>query len=283
MSSAGELLRRGSARLRGLPGIDPALDAHLLLMKATGWSEARLWTGIDRDVPPAVALRFLKLVARRRARTPLAYLTGEKEFWSLGFRVFPGVLIPRPETEILVEAVLGCSSRRPETIVEIGTGSGCVAIVLALELPAARILAVDRSRRALRAARLNAARHDAAAVSWHEGNFFEPLAGLVRAGRVDLVASNPPYVPEAEWAGLEPEVRDHEPKRALAAGLDGLDFIRRLTAESRTYLRRGGSLVFEIGAGQAGPVGKLFGTDWEPPVFFPDLAGIPRVVLVRRR
>lgn len=283
MSSARDLLIRGTALLRRLPPpFDPSLEARLLLRRAAGWGEAELWTSIDREIPPAAARRFLRLVARRRSRVPLAYLTGEREFWSMSFRVFPGVLIPRPETELLVETAVRLSSRGPETIVEIGTGTGCVAIALARELPAARVLAVDRSRRALRASRINAARHSAASVTWLEGSLFAPLAGRVRRGSVDLVVSNPPYVADGEWRRLAPEVRDHEPKLALAGGKDGLGFVRRLAAGSAEFLKPGGRLVFEVGAGRAEAAAAFFGRGWERPEIERDLAGIPRVVIVRK-
>jgi release factor glutamine methyltransferase len=252
-------------------------------MKATGLSEAALWTAIDSDVAPAAAARFLALVERRRKRFPLAYLTGEKEFWSLSFLVGPGVLIPRPETELLVETALRLAPPGPATIVEIGSGSGCVAIALARELPAARIYAVERSRRALRASRLNAERHAITQVDWLEGSFFAPLSDILPAGRADLVLSNPPYIPQSEWARLAPEVRDHEPKRALAAGRDGLGFIRSLIPGAAVLLRSGGALAFEIGAGQSRRVVPLFGEEWDPPRLERDLAGIPRVVTARRR
>lgn len=283
MSSARELLRRGTALLKRIPGADSALEARLLLRAAAGLSEEEIWTGLDRSVAPAAEARFLRLAARRRKRVPLAYLTGEREFWSMSFRVFPGVLIPRPETELLVETAILRSSGGPETIVEIGTGSGCVAVALSRELPSARIFAIDRSRRALRAARLNAVRHSAASVVWLEGRFFEPLAGRVRAGRAGLVVSNPPYVADAEWRRLVPEVRDHEPKRALTAGPDGLDFIRRLAAGAAAVLKPGGWLVFEVGAGQAGAAAALLKEGWEAPETAPDLAGVPRVISVRSR
>jgi release factor glutamine methyltransferase len=238
---------------------------------------------IDDRIAPAAAARFLRLVEKRRRRVPLAYLTGEREFWSLSFRVFPGVLIPRSDTECLVESAVRRSSGEPETIVDLGTGSGCVAIALSRELPAARIFAVDRSRRALRAARFNADRHSAASVTWLEGDFFAPLPGRIRARNVDMIVSNPPYIADAEWRRLAPEVREHEPKRALAAGPDGLDFIRRLASDAGKVLRPGGWLIFEIGAGQAGAAAALFGEEWGAPSAERDLAGIPRVISVQRR
>jgi release factor glutamine methyltransferase len=284
LSSVRDLLRRGTSLLEGLPPpFDPPLEARLLLQKTAGLDEAAVWTGIDTEVPSAAESRFLRLIARRRRRVPLAYLTGEREFWSLPFRVAPGVLVPRPETEILVETALGLSRRGRETIVDIGTGSGCVAIALARELPEARFFAVDRSRRALRAARFNAARLGAGSIVWLEGDLFAPLAGRVRRGSIDLVVANPPYVREADWRKLLPEVRDHEPKRALVAGRDGLAVIRRLVAGAPGYLRPGGRLVFEVGAGQAVAAESLFDARWEIPEAVRDLAGIPRIVVAALR
>ncbi len=255
----------------------------MLLQRAARLSELELWSDPGRPIPPAAERAFHRLVTRRRARVPLAYLMGEREFWSLPFRVFPGVLIPRPETECLVETAIRMSSPGRGVLVDVGTGSGCVAIALAREFPASRIFAIDPSRRALRAARMNAARHSVASVTWLEGSFFEPLRGRIRPGGADLVVSNPPYIPAGDWKRLAPEVRDHEPKRALVGGRDGLGFIRRLVSGAAAVLKPGGGLVFEVGAGQADAAAALFGIEWDAPEVERDLAGIPRVVRARRR
>lgn len=236
----------------------------------------------ERQVPAAAERRFFDLVQKRRTRVPLAYLTGEREFWSISLAVFPGVLIPRPETELVVEKVVALSSRRRERIVDIGTGSGNIAVALAGELPNARIIATDISRRALKAARLNAERRNINSITFVEGNALAALKGLAQRGTVDFVVSNPPYVSAREWRTLEPEVRGYEPRRALVAGATGLEFIRRLVDGSRTYLKSGGHLVFEIGAGQADEVVSLFNRGWADIRLGEDLRGIPRVVSARK-
>ncbi len=236
----------------------------------------------ERQVPAAAERRFFDLVEKRRARVPLSYLTGEREFWSISFAVFPGVLIPRPETELIVETVVALSSRRRERIVDIGTGSGNIAVALAGELPKARIIATDISRRALKAARLNAERRNIKSITFVEGNALAALEGVVRRGSVDFVVSNPPYVAVGEWRALEPEVHGYEPRRALVAGPTGLEFIRRLIDGSRAYLKSEGHLVFEIGAGQADEVVSLFHRGWTDIRVGEDLRGIPRVVSARK-
>jgi release factor glutamine methyltransferase len=265
-----------------LPHADPALESGLLLRKAAGISEGDALMFPERPVPAAAERRFFDLVEKRRARVPLAYLTGEHEFWSISFAVFPGVLIPRPETELVVEKVVALSSRRRERIADIGTGSGNIAVALAGELPNARIIATDISRRALKAARLNAGRRNIHSITFVEGNALAALEGVVRRGSVDFVVSNPPYVSAREWRTLEPEVRGYEPKRALVAGTTGLEFIRRLIDGSRSYLKSGGHLVFEIGAGQADEVVPLFDRGWADIRVGEDLRGIPRVVSARK-
>jgi len=278
LSSLRELFLRGRTLLGRLPQADPALESRLLLRKAAGISESDALMNPERLIPAAAERRFFDLVEKRRSRVPLAYLTGEREFWSMAFAVFPGVLIPRPETELIVETVIAMSSGRRERIVDIGTGSGNIAVALAGELPNARIVATDISRRALKAARLNAGRRDISSIAFVEGNALAALEGMVRRGSVDFIVSNPPYITVSEWRTLEPEVRGHEPRRALVAGPTGLEFIRRLVDGSRSYLKPGGHLVFEIGAGQADEVVSLFKGGWTDIRVGEDLRGIPRVV-----
>ena len=280
MSSLRELAARGRDLLRGLPRIDPALEARLLIQKAAGLDEIRFWAHPESSVAAPVRRAFLALIKRRRAGVPLAYLTGEREFWSLAFAVALGVLIPRPETELLVAKALDFAPRGPSLIVEIGTGSGAVAVALAKELPRAKIVASDVSRRALAVARRNAARHGAA-VTFAPSDLFRGLAGLVPTKGADLVVSNPPYVAEAEWPGLDPEVR-REPRKALVAGPTGLEFMSRLIAEAALRLKPGGRLLFEVGRGQARRALALFGSGWDDKQAFQDLRGIRRVVAARR-
>jgi len=282
LSSIRELLFQGRRLLRHLPHTDPGLESRLLLQKAAGLAELDVLSASERPVPANAGRRFLKLVEERRARVPLAYLTGEKEFWSIPFKVFPGVLIPRPETELLVEKVIELSSKKREWIADIGTGSGNIAVSLAKELPKARIIAADISRRALKAARFNAERQKVASIAFVEGNLFRGLLNVVSRGSVDFIVSNPPYVSAREWRTLEPEIRLFEPKRALVPGPTGFEFIRRLVRGAPDFLRSGGRLLFEVGQGQAGRVLSLFDSRWADVEIIKDLRGIPRLVAARK-
>lgn len=282
MSSIRELLLQGQRLLRHLPHIDSALEARLLLQKAADLSEQDVLVFPARPVPARSERLFFKLIEKRRARVPLAYLTGEKEFWSISFAVFPGVFIPRPESELLVEKVLELSARRQELIVDVGTGSGNIALSLARELPGARLIATDSSRRALKAARTNAARQKVSSITFVEGNSSRILKGLVQPESADFIVSNPPYVSAPEWRTLEPEIRLFEPKRALVPGLTGFEFIRRLIKDSLSFLKPDGNLVCEIGQGQADHVLSFFPDGWTDVEIFKDLKGIPRVVVARK-
>jgi len=276
------LFLRGERLLRSLPDTDPALEARLLLFKAAGLTEREFVTRPDRPVSARVERRFLKLVGSRLSRVPLVYLTGEKEFWSVSFSVSPGVFIPRPETELLVEKAIELSPKRGGLIVDIGTGSGNIAISLAKSLPSAKVVAVDISRRALKTARGNAERQGVKNLTFVLGDLFAGLRRLRLQSRVDLLVSNPPYVALTEWQELEPEVREFEPKRALVPGVTGLEFIRRLIKGGPDFLKPGGFLVFEIGFGQSGRIPALLGPGWTDVSIRPDLSGIPRVVVARK-
>jgi len=208
----------------------------------------------------------------------VAYLVGRREFWSLDFRTVPGVLIPRPETEVLVDAALTLASTGRESILDLGTGSGNIAVSLARELPGARITAVDISLRALRVAAANAAGHRVRRVRFLQSDLF----GALGRRRFAIIVSNPPYIGLGEWRDLAPEVRDHEPRRAIVGGPRGTEFIQSLVDRSAGFLRPGGWLVLEIGAGQEREVRSMFGAGWEAARTIPDLAGIPRVVAARR-
>ena len=261
---------------------DPALEAKALLLKAASLTEDEFFRAPGRRLSRATEDRFLKLIGKRLERRPLAYLTGEKEFWSLPFVVFPGIFIPRPETEIIVERAKALSSGRVESIADIGTGCGSLAVSLAKELPLARIVATDISRKALRAARLNALRHSVSSVTFVQGSLFAPLKALSLEGRLDFLVSNPPYVSEKDWRSCQPEIRHYEPKKALVPGPTGIEFISRLILGAAEFLRLSGYLLFEIGEGQAGRALSLLDRRWEKIKVTNDLAGIPRVVECRR-
>jgi release factor glutamine methyltransferase len=259
---------------------DPRLDAELLLAEAAGWDRVRFATEPEVGVPPSAARRFGEMVRRRLRREPVAYILGRKGFRHIELAVDQRVLIPRPETELLVELALELQPRR---VLDIGTGSGAIALAVADEIPACEVIATDRSAAALAVARANAERlHLADRVEFVE------VMLPPDAGGFDLVVANLPYVAESEWGGLEPEVTEWEPREALLAGPDGLDAIRALlAADSVRYLSRsaqqkangGGVLALEVGEGQAEAVTELM-REWGFGAIEirADLAGIARVV-----
>jgi release factor glutamine methyltransferase len=284
------LAREGSAVL-GRAGIPTApRDAEVLLAHVLGVPRARLHAAPDEPVEPAAAVRFREHLLKRSRRVPLQHLTGVQEFWSLEFEVTPAVLIPRPETEGLVEAFLDLRAtdaklRSVETpvVLDVGTGSGCLAVAVAREAPGARLFASDISEEALEVARRNAARHGVAGrITFLRGDLLAPF-GPAGAPPADVILTNPPYIGDSEAAGLPPEVRDHEPRRALFAGPDPLAVHRRLAHEARPHLKLGGWLIAEIGAGQDGALRLLYAgiLDFHLEPFRPDLAGIPRVLVAR--
>jgi release factor glutamine methyltransferase len=214
---------------------------------------------------------------------PLAHLTGFKEFWSLPFEISRGVFIPRPETELVVEKVLELASKKsPTLIVDIGTGAGNIALALALEMPKARILATDISRRALKIASRNARRAKAANVTFLEGHLFSPLKKISGLTKPDFVVSNPPYVAQEDWPRLPLEILRYEPKRALFAGKTGLEVIHPLIKGAARFLKPGGYLVMEIGQGQQQRILSLFDSRWMEVQAGLDLAGISRVIVARK-
>jgi release factor glutamine methyltransferase len=281
LTTVEELFRKGRVLLHGVA--NPAVEAKVLLLLAAGLSEVEFLRSPRRGLSARQERAFHRLVERRLSGVPLAYITGRKEFWSLPFKVGPGVFIPRPETELIVEKALESARTGRQTIVDIGTGSGNIAVALAKELPEARIIATDISARALKTARLNADTNQAERIVFVRGNLYAPLNGLGLRGKCDCIISNPPYVAAAEWENLAEEIRGHEPKRALYAGKMGFEFIRWLVRGAVDYLRPGGRLLFEIGDGQAEGALALFDERWTGVDVFDDLRGIPRVIQAVRR
>ena len=282
MKTIREYVAAASDRLRDA-GIDAAanLDARLLAQHVLGWEAAHLLTAAG-DVPPdSFPADFEALVARRAAREPLAYITGRKEFWNLPFEVTPAVLIPRPETELIVEAALALvPPRQLFTMIDVCTGSGNVAIAVAHDRAGARIVATDVSGAALEVARRNAARHGVQdRVHFVEADLFDDLSGPV-----DLVTANPPYVAEHSEAGLQPEVGEHEPRVALFGGIEGLAVIERLVHDAPPLLRPGGHLVFEFGYGQDVEIEGLINSSPNLTLLElkRDLQGIARTAVCRR-
>lgn len=244
-------------------------EARLLLAHATGLAEASVLAHPERELEGAAQARFLGLAARRARGEPIAYLVGEKEFFGLALRVDPSVLIPRPETELLVELAL---ARRPGSVLDLGAGSGAIALALKRHLPAARVVAVEASPAALAIASGNA-RRLGLEVEFRQGAWFEPVAGE----RFDLVASNPPYVAAGDPHLAEGDLR-FEPRAALVGGEDGLDAIRAIVAGVRAHLMPGGRLLLEHGLGQDEAVRSLLrDAGLEEIATWPDLAGIARV------
>jgi release factor glutamine methyltransferase len=240
----------------------------------------------DRLLSHAERLVARGLVKRRVGREPLQYILGTQEFCGLEFDVNPAVLIPRPETELLVEYVAQrIPAERQATIVDVCTGSGCIAVAIARLRPRARVIATDLSSRSLAVARQNATRHEVCErITWLEGDLLRPLAEQEMEGRIDVIVSNPPYIAEAGWATLQPEVRLFEPRGALVAGPQGTELHERLLQEASRYLSPGGALIMEIGAGQACAMRRI--VDQIPGYRFHrlvyDSAGLERVVIVER-
>ena len=280
--SAARLLERGADEL-GRAGITEArFEAELLLRHALGCSRESLLTRLQEPVPAKATGHFFQLVERRRGRVPVQYIIGTQEFYGLSFRVTPAVLIPRPETEGVVEqAALELENSRSPRIADVGCGSGCIAIALAHTLRDAELVAIDQSKAALAIARENALRHGVAArVEFVESDLLEPVPDA----DLDAVVSNPPYIPDEELASLEPEVTEHEPQGALSGGADGLDVIRKLVPQAHRALRSGGMLVMEIGHGQSQAVEILVReAAMKHERTAADLAGIPRIVIARKK
>lgn len=235
-----------------IPPSEAALDADLLARHVLGWDRAALVTRRRQEPPPGFQGPFEALVARRANREPAAYILGEREFWGLPFEVTRDVLIPRPETELIVEEALVAfgGGTPPATVIDVCTGSGCLAVTLAREFGGAEVIATDISQAALDVARRNAQRHHVAPrIAFRAADLFDGISA-----RADLIVSNPPYVARRDEPALAPEVRDHEPHVALFAGDDGLEVYRRLLPMAQQRLTRNGRLVIEIGHHQADAV-----------------------------
>lgn len=258
---------------RGLPS--PRLDAELLIAHALGAKRIELYTR-STDLLTAEQLAQIREVVRRRQEgESVAYITGEKEFWGLPFKVNPSVLVPRPDTETLVEAALERLPKdEPRRVLDVGTGSGAIAISVAKARPLAQVVAIDKHEAALVVAKENAERNQVN-VGFLQGDLLAPLADQ---DAFDLILANLPYIPTADIAGLAPEVR-REPVSALDGGADGLDLIRTLLVQAPAWLRPGGVVLLELGQGQAGAVAALCEkAGLASPFVLKDLAGIERVV-----
>jgi release factor glutamine methyltransferase len=306
-------LKEGMAQLRAAQIPSYTLAAELLLMHALERDRAWMYGHPEESLDPAAAEKFRALIARRAAGEPVQYLTGKQEFWGLEFEVTPAVLIPRPETEHVVEVALARlgehgikihmdtgAPRETLRVADVGTGSGCLAVALAWELPHAEVVATDISEPALEVARRNAARHGVAErVHFLQRDLLTGLAQTDPSGAVarhamaastqnrplfDLIVSNPPYIARNEAEQLQREVRDHEPHAALFGGPTGTEMYQRLIDQARDQLRDRGILVLELGHDSAERVRGMFDAQpaWTKVAITMDLAGIPRVLAAER-
>lgn len=298
--------KNGIAHLREANVPSFTLAAELLLLHALGRDRTWLYAHSEEIIPGADAQRFFALVARRATGEPTQHLTGKQEFWGLELRVTRDVLIPRPETEHVIEVALDrlalreIGRGRPQTttgegmqIADIGTGSGCLAIALAKELPGATICATDISAAALEVARCNAARHGVAdRIQFYRANLLDPADDVTlhesqvtdqKSRSFDLVVSNPPYIGRREADTLAREVREHEPETALYGGEEGYEFYAELVAQSAKHSQPGGILVLELGHNSLAAVQPLLdAANWSHVGVTDDLAGIPRVIAAER-
>ena len=279
-----EALRRAVVTLRASGIEDPEIEAEVLLRHVLQLDRAYLFLRLPEEIGAEQLAEYQRLIGRRVAHTPTAYLTGRREFYAMSFAVGPGVLIPRPETEHVVDAVLEVgrellAERGRATVVDVGTGSGAIALAVARHLPALRVLATDTSPAALAVAGLNAKRlRLAGRVTFLQGDLLDPLQEPV-----DIIAANLPYIPTDLWHELPPESREHEPRAALDGGEDGLRVIDRLLASAPSHLSPGGAVVLEIQFDQAEPLRNLVAERIPGAAveIRKDLAGHDRVAVIR--
>jgi len=285
LTTIAEAITEGARRLT-LGGVtEERLTAGLLLGHTLGVDRVYILTKSDEQIAASQYEIYLTLIDRRACGEPLQYLTGHQEFYGLDFKVTTDVLIPRPETEFLVERVieLARSLNTAPLIADVGTGSGCIAVSVAVTLSNARIFATDISAAATRMARENSQAHKVdERIEFLEGDLLAPLAALGLEGEINIIASNPPYVPAEIRESVQREVRDWEPDVALYGGQGGMDFYRRLLRESACYLKAGGFLVCEIGYSQLDVIREMADENvWEVAEVTCDLQGIPRVMTFR--
>lgn len=281
MPTIAEVLKQSSMQLREAGVPNDLLDAQTLLAHALDQDRTYLIIHFNQPLSAELLAQFQRLVDRRASGEPLQYIIGKQEFYGLEFEVTPDVLIPRPETELLVEETLRLAANLTQPkIVDVGTGSGCIAVTLARELASAQVSALDISPAALAVARRNAARNSVSdRIAFIESDL---LGSLSSDQKVDFILSNPPYIAETEMPTLQHEVRDWEPRIALTDFGDGLQFYRRLLAEAPSYLKPGGSLIFEMGYQQAEAIKALVDRNvWNDPKTLQDLQGIERTMVLR--
>jgi release factor glutamine methyltransferase len=277
-----------AANLLSTAGIANArLDAEVLLSHII--MKDRVWLITHRDdvLDDNHQRDFADVIQRRTRREPLQHIVGNQEFWGIEFKVSPDVLIPRPETEFIIEAALAIVQDRNTLvrIIDLCTGSGCIAVSLAKELTAARIIATDASEKALAVARENTRRHGVSEqIRFLLGDLFAPLEELDLRGQIDIIVSNPPYVQAGELSTLQPEVRDYEPEMALISGPEGTEMAKRIIQRAPEYLKKNGALIMEMGLGQAKALTRMVEATgaYGNRELLKDLAGIERVLVARK-
>jgi protein-(glutamine-N5) methyltransferase, release factor-specific len=276
-----EVIQRSTEFLRN-KGVDsPRLQTELLLAHLLRMPRMKLYLNFERQLSQTELDDFRELIRRRGQRQPLQHIVGSTSFCGLELMVDPHVLIPRPETELLAErgwSFLKSLNHQPSTALDLGTGSGCLAIALAVHCPEAQLVAIDISAEALELAKQNAARHNVL----HRINFLQGdgFAAFGSPNSFDLIISNPPYIPTDEIAELQIEVRDHDPRQALDGGPDGLSFYRRIAAEGVVFLKPGAKIMLEFGDGQAAEIRKIFETQkWIVEAIVEDYTQRPRILI----
>jgi len=278
-----EILKEAASELNNAGVPEARREARSLLSFILGKDRTFLISHAEDETDENSFVRLREFVERRAAGEPLQYITGVQDFYGREFRVTPDVLIPRPETELLIEAALQIAGDTAPFICDVGTGSGCIAVTLLCELINARAVAIDKSAPALEIAKLNAQNHSVAERAiFVVSDCFDSLDS--RDYEFDWIVSNPPYVAERALEGLQREVRDHEPRIALSPGGDGLSVIRRLIDEGPSFIKPNGYLLMEIGFDQGEAVERLVrNSAWSLRELRPDLQGIPRIVVLQKR
>ena len=282
-SSIGKIVGEGTTALQNAEITEPRMEAVSLLMHTLNVDRSFIIAHAGRELSVTEVQRFREFVRRRASREPLQYITGVQEFFNLKFEVTPDVLIPRPETELIVEAALDLlRATEAPIIADVGTGSGCIAISLLHEMPGARAVGIDISSHALTVARRNAERHavsDRLSLTQADG-----FSTFRRHPIFSAIVSNPPYIRVQEVPSLQPEVRDHEPLSALVAGADGLSHIRILVRDATHHLQTDGYFIFEMGFDQSEAVRALVDpANWDWVEIKNDLQNIPRVLVLRKK
>ena len=281
-----EAINRAALRLSAHQVDNARRDAELLLCHVQDCDRAWLLAHIKDDFDDQALLHYEQIIDRRAGREPLQYITGNQEFWGLPFKVTADVLIPRPETEFVVEAALKAVSREAlPIIIDVCTGSGCIAISLAKELLNAQVFATDRSGQALGIARENARMNQVTdRIRFLAGDLFAPVEELDLHGKIDVIAANPPYIRASDLPALQPEVRDFEPEMALIAGPEGTEIGEAIIQQAPAFLKQNGTLIMEMGMGQSAAFSAVVKDTgaYRTLEIVKDLAGIERVIVARK-